>query len=110
VRAELVPPIREAGSPDGPFAELELFEAVAWALDALPARQREVFCLVKFDEMSYEEAGAVLGISGSTVHQHLVKANQRLKVALVEYREGPEERAYERYDEDVRVGTWGEVE
>jgi RNA polymerase sigma-70 factor (ECF subfamily) len=110
VRAELGPPIREAGSPDGSLAELELSEMVAWALDALPARQREVFCLVKFDEMSYEETGAVLGISGSTVHQHLVKASQRLKVALEEYREGPEERAYERYDEDVRVGTWGEVE
>lgn len=110
VRAGLVPPIREAASPDGPLAELELFETVARALDALPTRQREVFCLVKFDEMSYEEAGEVMGISGSTVHQHLVKANERLRVALAEYREGSEERAYERYDEDVRVGTWGEVE
>lgn len=105
VQAAIAPRIREWGAPDGRRAELELDETVAQALDALPRRQREVFCLVKLDERSYEEAAAALGISVHTVHQHLVKASERLRVALAEYREGPERRAYEVYDEDVVVRT-----
>ena len=103
IRAELAGPIREASAPDASTAERELCESVARALDALPARQREVFCLVRFVERSYAEAGAVLGISAHTVHQHLVKASERIRTMLAEYRDGPEGRAYQAYDEQVVV-------
>lgn len=105
IRAELAAPIREVSAPDAPMAELELYEMVARALDALPARQREVFCLVRFDERSYEAAAAALEISAHTVHQHLVKASERMRVALAEYRDGGDGRAYEAYDEQVAVTT-----
>jgi RNA polymerase sigma factor (sigma-70 family) len=110
VRAEITPPLREAAAPDARLAELELFEMVARAVNALPTRQREAFCLVKFDERSYEETAEALGISASTVRQHLMRASERLRAELAAYRAGPEVRAYERYDEDVRVETWPGVE
>lgn len=103
--AEVAMPIRKASAPEGPLAALELYETVAWSLDALPTRQREVFCLVRFDERSYEEAAAALRISSSTVRQHLVKASERMRVALSEYRDGQVLLACEVYDDDVIVRT-----
>jgi len=105
LRAEVSEVLRDAMAPERPQAEKELSEAVAHALDALPLRQREVFSLVKFDEMSYDEVAKVLGISASTVHQHLVKANKRLRHMLAEYNVPEPTWSYELYNEQVKGGT-----
>ena len=55
--------------------------------------------------MSYGEAAQVLGISASTVHQHLVKANARLRHILAEYDVPNPVWSYELYDEQVKGGT-----
>jgi RNA polymerase sigma factor (sigma-70 family) len=52
VRAAMTETLRDATAPERPQMEQELSEVVARALELLPARQREVFYLVKFDEMS----------------------------------------------------------
>ncbi len=104
IRAAVVDTMRNAAAPERRPAELELSEAVARALDRLPTRQREVFALVKFDEKSYEEAGEILGISPRTVHQHLVKANARLRAELAEYAIPEPDWSYLDYYEDVRDG------
>jgi RNA polymerase sigma-70 factor (ECF subfamily) len=104
VRAAVVDMMRNSAGPERPSAELELSEVVARALDRLPARQREVFALVKFDEKSYDEAAEILGISPKTVHQLLVKANARLRAMLAEYRVPDPDWSYLSYNEDVRSG------
>jgi RNA polymerase sigma-70 factor (ECF subfamily) len=48
-------------------------------IDVLPAQRKRVYTLVKIDGKSYEEAAALLGISTSTISDHIVKANQTLK-------------------------------
>jgi len=105
VRAEIAEVLRDATAPERPQAEKELSEVVARALELLPLRQREVFSLVKFDEMSYDEAAKVLGISGKTVHQHLVKANARLRHLLAEYNVPEPTWSYELYNEQMKRGT-----
>lgn len=105
VRAEIVPALRDAGAPERPAATHELSELVARAVNALPAQRRRVFCLVKLDGRPYDEVAEVLGISTHTVHRHLVKAHARLRAALAEYRDEPEERSYQMHDEQVIVGT-----
>lgn len=104
VRAEVVDTMRRAAAPERRPPEIELSEAVARALDRLPTRQREVFALVKFDEKSYEEAGEILGISPKTVHQHLVKANARIRAELSEYKVPDPDWSYLHYNDDVRNG------
>ena len=82
---EVVGVLRDAAAVEVTAAELELSELVARALDRLPLRQREVFLVVRFDEKSYAEAAAILGISPITVHNQLVKANGRMRDMLEEY-------------------------
>ena len=52
------------------------------AIGDLPARQREVFILHKFDGMSHSEIAAHLGISRSMVEKHMIKALTQLRTNL----------------------------
>lgn len=48
------------------------------ALLKLPARQREIFVLHKFDGKSYKEISEELGIEPATINQHIYRAMQHL--------------------------------
>lgn len=102
VRDEIVRVFRGLADPESRAAEKELSTLVANALEQLPPRQREVFCLVRFDELSYDEAAEILGISPHTVHQHLVKANARLHDLLRRHRLPRPRWSHELHDEQVR--------
>jgi len=58
------------------------------AIHALPPRTREVFRLHKFEERSYAEIAAQLGIAKNTVMVHMVKALGLCRRAVNNYREG----------------------
>jgi RNA polymerase sigma-70 factor (family 1) len=49
------------------------------AIDALPAQRKRVFTLCKLEGKSYEEVSRDLGISTSTISDHIVKATRFLK-------------------------------
>lgn len=49
------------------------------ALDTLPAQRKKIYVLIKIEGKSYEEVGSLLGISTSTVNDHVVKATKTLK-------------------------------
>lgn len=74
--------IRESG---GSFdSSLETDEELAKVqveqlLNILPEQRRNVYRLVKLEQKSYEEVAAMLGISKSTVSDHVVKATKALK-------------------------------
>ena len=104
IRDDVVNVLRWVVAPDLPVAEKELSQLVANAIEQLPPRQREVFCLVRFDEMSYDEAAEILGISPNTVHQHLVKANMRIQRLLSHHKIPPATSSHELHDEQVRSG------
>ena len=49
------------------------------AVAALPPQRRQVFELCKLQGKSYQEASALLGISTSTINDHIVKATRSIR-------------------------------
>lgn len=49
------------------------------AIDKLPSQQKLVFTLCKLEGKSYEDVSAILGISTSTINNHIVKATKNIK-------------------------------
>lgn len=61
-------------NPDYSLEFKEMAKVVEDAVDALPARRREVFLLSRTENLTYEEIAVRLSISRSTVREHIVKA------------------------------------
>lgn len=61
------------------FYQEELDEALYKLIDQLPQQRKKVFILCKFENKSYDEVSALLGISTNAVKDHIVKANKYLK-------------------------------
>lgn len=62
---------------NNPHAALELKELALimdQAIDALPPRRKEIFQLSRTEALTYEEIAGKLGISRSTVREHMVEA------------------------------------
>ncbi len=69
-------------SPDAdPLAGVEARDEVRRLLATLPRGQREAVVLVEWLGMGADEAGAVLGIDGSTVRVQLSRARRALRTA-----------------------------
>jgi len=78
------------GERDDPLrvtANRRLGAAIETALGRLPERQRQVFLLREWQEMSVKETAQVLGCTAGTVKQHHFRALQGLRVLLAEVRD-----------------------
>ena len=62
--------------------ERELLDAYESAVSALPPRRQHIYRLCKLEGKSYEEVGAMLGISVATINDHIVKATHFIKAHL----------------------------
>jgi RNA polymerase sigma-70 factor (ECF subfamily) len=71
-----------SGSGPAPSDRLEIRDLQS-ALQMLPAEQREVLLLVALEELSYEEAAAVLNIPAGTVMSRLSRARERLRLLML---------------------------
>lgn len=69
-------------SADAKIINKEDMVILKQALDALPARQREVFTLHKLEGKSYKEISEMLSISTSAINQHIYRANRALNENL----------------------------
>ena len=49
------------------------------AIESLPAQRQQVFRLCKLEGKSYKEVGEILGISTSTISDHIVKATRSIR-------------------------------
>ena len=49
------------------------------AVEELPPQRQQVFRLCKLEGKSYKEASEVLGISASTISDHIVKATKTIR-------------------------------
>lgn len=70
-----------ASSPLDDTLRAERLESLERLLDALPADLREPLLLVTLDELSYEEAGRLLGIPAGTVKSRVFRARRELRTA-----------------------------
>lgn len=74
----------ESLSP-GPVDSVEmrqLLEILMLGIQKLPTRRKQVFIMSRFDGMSYDEIARKLGISKSSVNQHIVEALVYLRTYL----------------------------
>ena len=55
---------------------------VLQALESLPAQRKKVMSLVKIEGRSYQEVSNLLGVSTSTIRDHVVKGTKSLKAYL----------------------------
>lgn len=69
--------------------ESELRSAIIQALNAMPERRREVFALVRFGGLSYNEAAAVMGTSQQTAANQMSAAMADLRRAIAPFSDEP---------------------
>jgi RNA polymerase sigma-70 factor (ECF subfamily) len=63
----------------------EIVNDIEKSIDGLPEKCREIFCLSRFEEMSYEAISAKLNISINTVRTQMARALQKLRDDLKNY-------------------------
>jgi RNA polymerase sigma-70 factor (ECF subfamily) len=71
-----------------PLANLisqEIVEDIEKSINELPEKCREIFCLSRFEDMSYEDIAAKLDVSINTVRTQMARALQKLRENLKNY-------------------------
>jgi len=71
-----------------PLANLisqETVKDIERSIDDLPEKCREIFCLCRFEELSYEAISVKLNISINTVRTQMARALQKLREDLKKY-------------------------
>jgi RNA polymerase sigma-70 factor (ECF subfamily) len=74
-------PPDEAPDPSATLLARERWEAIRKRVDKLPAGQRAVLVLARFEGLSYKEIAAALGITEGAVESRLFRAMRRLEAA-----------------------------
>jgi RNA polymerase sigma-70 factor, ECF subfamily len=77
---------RAPGATDDRIEEHELRALLARVVSDLPARNREVFLLVRQQHLCYAEAAQTLGITVKAVEAHMCRAFAALRAAVSEWR------------------------
>jgi RNA polymerase sigma-70 factor (ECF subfamily) len=77
----LAEPAAAGLDPEGELEARERWRATRRAIDTLPASQRAVLVLAKFEGLAYKEIAATLGITEGAVESRLVRAMRRLEAA-----------------------------
>jgi RNA polymerase sigma-70 factor (ECF subfamily) len=72
-------------SSEDEYQYRELETRLSTAIEKLPVRTRAVFTLIRFDEMSYQEASEMLSISTKAVEKEMMKALRLLRESLHDY-------------------------
>lgn len=78
-------PLAEAPSAESELVEQEKVAAVRQQIDALPARQRTVLVLHRFEGMSHAQIAQTTGWSESAVESLLVRAYAALRQGLAQW-------------------------
>ena len=77
-------PADGAPSPEEALAARRRWAATRRAIAELPANQRAVLVLIRFEGLSYREAAAVLGVTEGAVESRLFRAMRRLEAQVNE--------------------------
>ncbi len=81
---ELLAPSEDA-YPLASLISQEIVDEIEKSISDLPEKCREIFCMSRFDQMSYEEIASKLNISINTVRTQMARALQRLRESLKKY-------------------------
>lgn len=81
VRSEVAMAAASVASSEGRDA---LRDAIHWALEQLPAEQREAFLLKHVEDLSYETMETVTGVRSATLRMRVFRARDELRKLLAE--------------------------
>ncbi len=81
---ELLMPLSDS-YPLANLVSKEIVKDIEKAIDELPDKCKEVFCLSRFEEMSYEDISTKLEISINTVRTQMKRALKKLRDSLKDY-------------------------
>ncbi|MFT4203831.1 MAG: RNA polymerase sigma-70 factor [Chitinophagaceae bacterium] len=71
--------------PEMPMSMKQLDQEVELAIDKLPQKTKDIFCLSRYNNKSNKEIASLLKISEKTVEYHITKSLQFLKWQLKEF-------------------------
>ncbi|HTO86161.1 MAG TPA: sigma-70 family RNA polymerase sigma factor [Thermoanaerobaculia bacterium] len=77
-----------APSPERRALSREIRERLREAIDHLSPRQRAIFLLKHFEELSIPEIAEITGLDAGTVKSHLFRAAHKIRARLAEFRKG----------------------
>jgi RNA polymerase sigma-70 factor (ECF subfamily) len=80
-------PTDGAANPAAVYAQRELSEQLQTAVAALPENLRSVFVLVGMEDLSYQQAAEVLGLTVEAVRMRMSRARRTLRETLRTYME-----------------------
>ena len=83
-KKDLLSPLSD-GYPLANLISRETLLDIENAIDQLPGKCREIFCLCRFENMSYEDISAKLNISVNTVRTQMSRALSKLRESLKDY-------------------------
>lgn len=81
LREHLINSVAELYDPVAEHLDREL---VYKALESLPAQRKKVMAMVKIEGRSYQEVSELLGVSTSTIRDHVVKGTKSLRAYFME--------------------------
>jgi RNA polymerase sigma-70 factor (ECF subfamily) len=75
-------------SPERRALSREIRDRLREAMGHLSARQRSIFVLKHFEELSIPEIAEITGLDAGTVKSHLFRAARKIRARLQEFHEG----------------------
>ncbi len=73
---------KDADNPESIMINDELKEALTSAINELPDKRREIFCMNRFDHLTYTQIASILNISIKTVETQMARALKFLRIYL----------------------------
>ena len=75
----------EDPSPERRAAGREIRERLATAMESLSPRQRSIFVMKHFEEMSIPDIAELTGLDSGTIKSHLFRAAQKIRERLADF-------------------------
>lgn len=72
----------QSESPEDKLLNEEMKEVLITSVESLPVREKQVITLYYYEELTYKEIGAIMGVSESRVSQLHSKAVSRIKAQM----------------------------
>ena len=77
--------VSEDPSPERRAAGREIRERLGAAMESLSPRQRAIFAMKHFEEMSIPDIAEVTGLDSGTIKSHLFRAAQKIRERLADF-------------------------
>lgn len=72
-------------TPETVYFNQELLNSIEKAIASLPDKRREIFCMHRFESLTYHEIASILDLSVKTVEKQMTRALKHLRKHLDQY-------------------------